>query len=124
MKEFVCIVCPNGCCLQADDEGNVHNAKCERGIRFAIEEMNCPKRTVCSTVVTAFEDFPVLPVRTSQEIPKEKIGELMEMLNGICVKQRLRRGEILVEHLFGTEADLISTSDMTYSYFSDEGGKK
>ena len=43
----------------------------------------------------------------------------MEMLNGICVKQRLGRGEVLIKHLFGTEADLISTSDMTYSYFSD-----
>ena len=110
MKEFVCIVCPNGCQLQVDDEGNVAGAKCERGVRFATEEMTCPKRTVCSTVATIFEDFPVLPVRTSQEIPKEKIGELMEMLNGICVKQR-----------FGTEADLISTSDMTYAYF--DGGE-
>lgn len=74
-------------------------------------------------MATAFEDFPVLPVRTSQEIPKEKIGELMEMLNGICVKQRLGRGEVLIRHLFGTEADLISTSDMTYSYFSNGEGK-
>ncbi len=121
MKEFVCIVCPNGCQLQVDDEGNVAGAKCERGVRFATEEMTCPKRTVCSTVATIFEDFPVLPVRTSQEIPKEKIGELMEMLNGICVKQRLERGEVLVKHLFGTEADLISTSDMTYAYF--DGGE-
>ena len=45
----------------------------------------------------------------------------MEMLNGICVKQRLERGEVLVKHLFGTEADLISTSDMTYAYF--DGGE-
>ncbi len=121
MKEFVCIICPNSCPLRVDDEGNVTGAKCERGVRFAKEEMTCPKRTVCSTVATIFEDFPVLPVRTSQEIPKEKVGELMKLLNGICVRQRFKRGEVLVSHLFGTEADLISTSDMTYAYF--DGGE-
>ena len=41
----------------------------------------------------------------------------MKLLNGICVRQRFRRGEVLVGHLFGTEADLISTADMTYAYF-------
>lgn len=123
MKEFVCIVCPNGCRLQVDADGNVEGAKCERGIRFAAEEITCPKRTVCSTVATVFEDVPVLSVRTSREIPKEKIGELMKMLNGICVEQRLERGAVLIKNLFGTEADLISTSDMTYSYFGDAEGK-
>lgn len=117
MKELVCIVCPNGCKLTIDDDGNVFNANCPRGVRFATEEMTCPKRTVCSTVATVFPDFPVLPVRTSEEIPKENILELMGMISSICVDRRLQRGEVLISGLFGTSANLISTASMCYEYF-------
>ena len=116
MKEFVCIVCPNGCSLSIDEEGNVSNAGCSRGVQFAREEATCPKRTVCSTVATVFPDIPVLPVRTSKEIPKEKVGELMKMINSICLDRRVKRGEVLISDLFGTGADLISTSDMLCHY--------
>ena len=116
MRELVCIVCPNSCSLTVGDEGNVFNAGCNRGAQFAREEMTCPKRTVCSTVATVFSDIPVLPVRTSGEIPKEKIWELMEIINGICLDRRVGRGEALISDLFGTGVDLISTSDMRYRY--------
>ncbi len=119
MKEFVCIVCPNGCHLTADDDGTIHNAGCRRGVEFAREEMTAPKRTVCSTAATVFADCPVVPVRTSKEIPKEKVGELMQMIRTLCVDRRMKRGEPLIRNLFGTEADLIVTSDMGYTYFVD-----
>ena len=116
MKELVCIVCPNGCKLIIDGAGNVQNAKCPRGVQFATEEMTCPKRSVSSTVATVFPDFPVLPVRTSEEIPKERIPELMEMLNSFRLDRRVQRGEVLISGLFGTSANLISTSSMCYEY--------
>lgn len=116
MKELVCIVCPNSCKLQIADDGTVTGNKCPRGKKFAIEEMTCPKRTVCSTVATVFEDFPVLPVRTSEEIPKEKIPMLMKMLFDFKLDKRVNRGEILIKNLFDTGVDLISTSNMLYNY--------
>lgn len=119
IKKYVCIVCPNSCSLTVDGEGNVTGAGCPRGEKFAREEAVCPKRTVCSTVATVFADRPVLPVRTSAEIPKEKIPEAMEIIRGICVDRRLERGEVLVHGLAGTDADLISTSSMCYRYVSE-----
>lgn len=118
MKELVCIVCPNSCKLVINDDNSVEGAKCPRGKKFAIEEMTCPKRTVCSTVATVFEDYPVLPVRTSEEIPKEKISELMQLLNGFKLEKRVGRGEVIIKDVLGTGVDLISTSNMLYNYFN------
>lgn len=117
MKEMVCIVCPNSCKLTIADDGTVTGNKCPRGKKFAAEELTCPKRTVCSTVATVFEDCPVLPVRTSDEIPKEKIPELMRLLNSYKLEKRVNRGDILIENLFDTGVNLISTSNMLYNYY-------
>jgi len=53
--ELVCIVCPNGCVLQAEntpDGVQVTGNKCKRGIAFAIEELTAPKRSLTTTVAT------------------------------------------------------------------------
>lgn len=113
--ELVCIVCPNSCKLTITD-GAVKGNKCPRGVKFAEEELTCPKRTVCTTVKTVFEDIPVLPVRTSAEIPKDKMAELMQFVRGVLVEKRVSRGEVIVKNVLGTGVDLISTSNMLYKY--------
>ncbi len=116
MKEFVCIVCPNSCKLTIDDNGNVSGNKCKRGEKFARDEMTCPMRSVCTTVATVFEDVPVVSVRTNGEIPKEKMFDLMELLNKVVVKERLTRGSVVVQNVLDTGVDIITTSDMTFDY--------
>lgn len=120
MKELVCIVCPNSCKLTIAEDGSVEGARCPRGRKFATEEMTCPKRTVCTTVATAFDDFPVLPVRTSEEIPKEKIPALMALINGFTLDKRVNRGDILIENILDTGVNLISTSNMMYNYYVEK----
>lgn len=64
MKQLVCIGCPRGCRLTIDEKDGeyiVTGNTCPRGKEFAISEMTAPKRTICSTVKTAFPDVPVLP---------------------------------------------------------------
>ena len=81
MKELVCIGCPRGCQLKIEknnrDEWVVTGNTCKRGEAFAISEMTAPKRTICSVVKTAFPETPVLPVRVSADIPKERIFDVM-----------------------------------------------
>ena len=72
MKELTCIGCPRGCTLKIERDGDgwsVTGNTCPRGREFAVSEMTAPKRTICSTVRTAFPDAPVLPVRVSADIP-------------------------------------------------------
>ena len=117
MKELVCIVCPNSCKLTVADDGTVTGARCPRGKKFAEEETTCPKRTVCTTVATVFSDCPVLPVRTESEVPKDKIPEIMNIINGFLLEKRVGRGEIIVINVADTGVDLISTSSMLYNYY-------
>lgn len=110
--ELVCIVCPNSCKMNNDD-GVITGFKCPRGKKFFEDELTCPKRTVCTTVATSFADMPVLPCRTSADIPKDRIFELMDLVKTLRVDRRLGRGEIIVKNVLGTGVDLISTADMS-----------
>ncbi len=114
-KEIVCIVCPNGCKLNiSGEEGGytVTGQKCKRGETFAICEMTMPMRTICSTVKTAFPSAPVLPVRVSRDIPKERIFDVMRELNKIIVSEKVSRGDVIIKNVLDTGADIIATSDI------------
>lgn len=114
-RELVCIVCPRGCTLRIskDDDGYaVSGNSCKRGKDFAISEMTEPKRTICSTVRTVFPDVPVLPVRVSAEIPKDRIFDVMKEINSFLLKKHVSRGEAVIENVLGLGVDIIATSDI------------
>ncbi len=114
MKELVCIVCPNGCTLHIDTDGDdikVSGQKCKKGLQFAQSELKDPLRTVCTTVKTAFADCPVLPVRTDKEVPKSKIFEIMQYVNGFVLCERIGIGETVIKNICGTDADMIATDN-------------
>lgn len=113
MKKLVCIVCPNSCELEITETESgisVSGNKCKRGVSFATDEMTAPKRTISSVVKTAFSSVPVLPVRVSAEIPKEKIFDVMKEINRVTVKKRLKRGDIVIKNVLSLGVDVIATS--------------
>ena len=107
--DLVCIVCPRGCRINVEN-GVVTGNGCKRGEAFAISETMCPMRSVCSTVATAFKDYPVLPVRTDGEIPKAKIADLMKEINAITVDKKVKRGDVVAQNIVGTDVNLIATA--------------
>lgn len=115
MKQLVCIGCPRGCRLTVEEKGGeyiVTGNTCPRGKAFAISEMTAPKRTICSTVKTVFAGCPVLPVRVSDDIPKEKIFDVMREINAVTLGERIGRGDVVIENVLGLGVDVISTSDL------------
>ncbi len=117
MKNMTCIICPYGCLLEVDKQGGefiVKGNKCKRGIEFGINEMTNPKRSICSTVKTAYKSVPRLPVRTDGEIPLSYIFVVMEEINDIKLDHPVHRGEIIIRDVLGTGVNIISTSDMYY----------
>ena len=113
MKQLVCIVCPRGCTMTLEGEGKdvkVSGNSCKRGAEFAVSEMTEPKRTICTTVKTAFPDVPVLPVRVSKEIPKDRIFDVMAEINKVTVKKKVKRGEVIIKNILELGADIIATS--------------
>lgn len=116
MDELVCIVCPRGCTMhiekKADGAFVVTGNGCKRGEQFAVSEMTAPMRTICTTVRTAFPAAPVLPVRVSADIPKDRIFDVMQEINKVCVKKRLHRGDVVLQNVLGLSVDVIATSDL------------
>lgn len=116
MKEFTCIVCPNGCRLEveleADGTVRVSGNKCPRGEAFAKSEMTAPVRTISSTVRTVYEETPVLPVKVSSEIPKAMIFQVMEKINQVLVERPLKRGETVIENVCGLGVDVVAASSI------------
>jgi CxxC motif-containing protein len=113
MKEITCIVCPNGCRLAVEQDGDgfrVSGAACKRGTAFAEAEMTHPMRSLTTTAATAFADMPRLPVKTSAEIPKDKVFEAMELINHVRVKERVKQGDVVLSGVFG--ASFVATIDL------------
>jgi len=113
MKKFVCIVCPNSCELTINEETlEVSGNKCKRGEEFAISEITHPMRSISSTVKTIFKDTPVVPVRVSSEIPKDKIFDVMAKINKAVIRERIGKGEVVIKNVCDLNVDVITTSDV------------
>ena len=115
-RELICIGCPMGCPLTVTLDGGavvtVQGNTCPRGREFAISEMTAPKRTICSTVRTAFPDAPVLPVRVSADIPKDRIFDVMDAIRTVTVTERIGRGDVVIPNVLGLGVDVIATSSL------------
>lgn len=115
MSELVCIVCPRGCTLQVEGEGGgfrVTGNSCKRGEAFAVSELTAPMRTLCTTVRTAFPDVPVLPVRVSAEIPKDKIFSVMESINAVTLEKPVAMGGVILKDVLGLGVDVVAASGL------------
>ena len=114
--ELTCIGCPMGCPLIVTMEdgavASVTGNTCPRGREFAVSEMTAPRRTICSTVRTAFPDAPVLPVRVSADIPKDRIFDVMDALKTVTVSERIGRGDVVIPDVLGLGVDVIATSSL------------
>ena len=112
--EMVCIVCPKGCRISAvpGDPPAITGYTCRRGYQFALDELTDPRRTVCTTVKTVFPAAPVLPVRVSAEIPKNRIFDVMRALADVTVAEPLGIGDVVVENVLGLGVDIIAAADI------------
>lgn len=111
MKEFICIVCPRGCHIKVDGE-SITGYTCKRGLEYVKQESVAPKRTVTSTVKVKNGDFRVVSCRTTEPIDKNKMFDLMNIINKIEVEAPVKVGDVLLDNIFGTSAKLIATKEI------------
>lgn len=112
MKELTCIICPRGCHLVVDDELNVTGNTCPRGAVYAKNELTHPTRTLTSTVRIESSIESMLPVKSDNPLPKEKIFDAMELINKTTVKAPIKIGDIVIKNIFGLEVNIVATKDI------------
>jgi CxxC motif-containing protein len=127
MRALTCIVCPNGCRITAELIGGDYafsGNKCQRGAEFARTELTAPKRSVTTTVKTAFRHRPALPVKTKGEIPKALIPEVIRALAGVTVKNEIAIGETVLADVLGTGVDVVACDSIRRSDINSSAAEK
>ena len=114
MKELICITCPKGCHLKVDEKNDykVTGNGCPRGAVYGKKECTHPTRVVTSTVKIKGARLERLSVKTNGDIPKEKIWDVMKVLNHIVVNAPICRGDVIVSNICDTGVDLVATKDL------------
>ena len=112
MKEFTCIICPNGCQVSVDDSGNITGNKCPRGVAYVKQESTNPIRTITSTVKVCGGSERVCSVKTEQAIPKGKMFDVMKEINKVNVKAPVKMHDIIIENVCGTGVNVIATKEV------------
>ena len=113
-RELTCIVCPIGCQLSVTLENGivteVTGNTCPRGKQYAIDECTNPVRTITTTARTT--DGGVIPVKTDRPIPKDLMFSCMQKINKATVTLPAHIGDVVIENLLGTNANVVVTANM------------
>lgn len=115
-KEVICTVCPRGCHIIVEGEGetisSVEGYSCKRGLEYASAEFAHPVRILTTTVKLAGEEHDLLPVRSSAPVPKEKLFDCMNVIRSVEQPRPVKRYEVVVPNICGTGADIVATKDV------------
>lgn len=112
-KEIICTVCPRGCHIQVEGEGEVIRSieghGCKRGLEYAGTEFSHPVRILTTTVKLEGMDNDLLPVRSSKPLPKEKLFACMEVIRATTVKVPVARYDVVIPDICGCGVDMVAT---------------
>ena len=115
-RDLTCIVCPKGCQLKVELEDkkviSVEGYTCKRGLAYAEAECTAPMRTLTTTAPV--EGGGVVPVKTDRTVPTELLVECMAVVNKTRVPADARLGDIVVENILGTGANVVTTRNVKF----------
>lgn len=110
-KEFVCIVCPQSCNIELiddNDEIKVSGNNCKRGKEYVINEYTCPKRMITTTVKIENAKVNMLPVISSDFIPKKLLKECLDILYASDIKAPVNMGDVIIENILDTGVNIVA----------------
>ncbi|NLY52098.1 MAG: DUF1667 domain-containing protein [Firmicutes bacterium] len=115
-RKMTCIVCPTGCQLEVQRDGDgklsITGFQCRRGEAYAENEILNPRRVLTTTVKIRNASLPLLPVRTTEAIPKELLAEAMQVLAQVEVTAPVKTGDVILANILDTGIDVIASRDM------------
>ena len=114
-QQLICIVCPKGCHLTAEQtaEGwQITGFGCPRGQQYGIAEMTNPTRVVTSTVRITGGVHPRLPVKTDGPLPRSLVREAVRMLDAVEISSPVCCGDVVLHDIGGTGVNFVASRDM------------
>lgn len=115
-KEIICTICPIGCNILVEGEGeniiSITGNQCNRGFEFAKNEFSHPVRILTTSVKVINSSTPLLPVRSNKPIPKELIMDCMKIIKEVEVKAPIQSKDIIIADICDSGADIVATASI------------
>lgn len=112
-RTITCIVCPRGCTMTAEVEGDaitVTGNACPRGEQHAVGEILAPVRSLTSTVRVSNREDTMVSVKSAAPVAKGKMFEIMAMIRAASVEAPVRIGDVILPDVYGTE--IVATKEI------------
>lgn len=115
-RTFTCIVCPNGCEVEAEYEGtqvlSVSGNLCPKGKTYVVQELVDPRRTIATSVRLLGGALPLTSVRLTSPIPKDRIFDVMKEIDRQTLTAPVHIGQVVVKDILGLGSDVIVTKNV------------
>lgn len=116
IREFTCIVCPNGCEIRAEIQDGVLMSMtghtCPKGESYVKQELTDPRRNIATSVLVKEGQLPLVSVRLTNPIPKDQIFAAMEVIRGLVLTAPVEAGTVVVKGILGYDSDVIVTKSV------------
>lgn len=113
LKEFTCIICPNGCSIETEVRDgeifSVEGALCPKGRDYVRQELTDPQRNIATSVRVLDGVLPLASVRLTNPIPKGRIFDAMEEIKKVVLTAPVGAGTVVIAGLLGYESDVVIT---------------
>lgn len=113
-KNLICVSCPLGCPIEVEIENGevvaVTGNTCKRGDAYARAEITNPVRSLTTSVKVENGIHPVVPVKSSGPVPKDKMFECMNVINSVTVKAPVKIGDVVIENILDLGVDIVATN--------------
>jgi CxxC motif-containing protein len=80
-----------------------------RGEKWARQELECPLRTLTTSVTVIGGTDPLVSVRTDREIPLNSIDAIMVVVHQVKIPAPITIGDVILENPGGTVCRMIAT---------------
>ncbi len=111
-KKITCIGCPLGCEISvAISDGKISSItgySCRKGEEYAREEVTDPRRVLTTTI--PLKTGGLVSVKTDRPVKKGMLLDCMKKINEAVAEHPVEIGDVLVEDILGTGANVVATS--------------
>ncbi|MCH3965090.1 MAG: DUF1667 domain-containing protein [Clostridium sp.] len=116
IREYTCIICPNGCEIEADVEGkelvSIEGASCKRGEEYVHQEILDPRRNIASSVLVENGVLPLVSVRLTNPVPKNDIFKVMDEIKKVTIKAPVKMNRVIIKNVLDLGSDVIATKNV------------
>ena len=121
LREYTCIICPNGCDIRAQIEESedgsrricsVEGAACPKGRAYVEQELTDPQRNIATSVLVKGGILPLASVRLTNPIPRDRIFDAVSEIKKYTLTAPVKAGTVVIPRLMGYDTDVIVTKSV------------